>query len=57
MFEADIKVNLTIYGYVEFAQPPSWIFSKGVSLRFWVKISNFFQLCKWCNKGVKQRGF
>ena len=34
-----MQVIPTIYGDVRFGQPPSWIFSKGVNLWFWVKIS------------------
>ena len=34
---------LTIYEDVKYDQSPSWIFSKGVSLLFWVTISNFFK--------------
>ena len=45
MFSSEIKVILTIYHDVKYGRPPSWIFSKGDRLWFWVKISNFFKVC------------
>ena len=49
IFLSEIKVTLTKYEHIRFKQPPSWIFWKGVSLWFWVKTLNFFQVCKCSN--------
>ena len=45
MFQSEIKVIVTIYEDVKFDQSPSWIFSNGVTLWIWDKISNFFKVC------------
>ena len=55
MFESFRRVMMTIDGCFKLGWRPSWIFSKGVSLWFWVKLLNFFFACvslnwswKWC---------